>query len=490
MKRTMRQWRLNGVAAMLCGFFVLGLAGCTGDEDISASSTDTGSNGATEVKYNTPAQIAQRSAANYDDNVNGLITGNTLKTWIDNWTRNRPAGITGKLVILQTSDGPAGFEYIKPDNSDVFSYSVPSSEWVETRSNGVIQTISMVPSGRVMDTFLAKYDIDPRKDMVVCAMGTGGAGQAMRMGRCWYMLRYWGAQKEHLALLNGSNDWNGANTALNGSYFSTIGSNISWAGAASVADLEENNFSLQATVEDMMNAVPAQDENFLGDGVFVWDARSDVEYNPTTFPDDFRNAGSTQGHPNSALLLPYSNLLNSDAGYTFKSKAELQAYLDGYTDSNGAGFIDSTMQPVGSGRGYQAGDTIYTYCETTFRAMITGVASSVILGLPTRFYDGAMYEWHSLSNVAASDGNPILPADSPWRTDLASYSMHMVAADPALVDPRAVTNAYAPSANAIIEADKDYKGLLTASADVQTPTGDSSSGGGAMPALPANPCGG
>jgi 3-mercaptopyruvate sulfurtransferase SseA len=482
MKRTLRDWCRNGTATALCGFFVLGLAGCTGDEDVG---------GATEAKFNSPAEIAQESAADYNDNVNGLITANTLKGWIDNWSTNRPAGISGKLVILQTADGPEGYQYIKPNNTDVFTYTVGSSEWIETRSNGVIETRSMVPSGRSMDTFLAKYDIDPRKDMVVCAMGTGGAGQAMRMGRCWYMLRYWGAQKEHLAVLNGGNGWIGANTSLNSSYFSTAGSAISWSGSTSVADLKENNFALQATVEDLMNAVPTQDENLLGDGIFVWDARSDIEYSPTEFPTHFRNGGSTQGHPNSALLLPYSTLLDANAGYTFKSKDQLQAYLNGYTDAEGNGFIDNTMQPVGYGRAYQPGDTIYTYCETTFRAMITGIASTVVLGLPTRFYDGAMVEWHSLSNVVASDGNPILPADSPWRTDLSSYSNFMVAADPAEVDPRSITNAYAASANAIINADKAYKGIAVSggtTADAGTAaTGGSSSGGSS---IPANPCGG
>jgi hypothetical protein len=102
-----------------------------------------------------------------------------------------------------------------------------------------------------------------------------------------------------------------------------------------------------------------------------------------------------------------------------------------------------------------------------------------------------MVEWHSLSNVVASDGNPILPADSPWRTDLSSYSNFMVAADPAEVDPRSITNAYAASANAIINADKAYKGIAVSggtTADAGTAaTGGSSSGGSS---IPANPCGG
>ena len=492
MKITVWRWRVNGVATLLAGLLVVGIAGCTGSEDQSGG-TSTGS---TQVKLNTPAEIAQTSAANYDDNSNGLITGNTLERWIDNWTANRPAGITGKLVILQASNGEAGFEFIKPDNTDVFTYSVPSSEWIETRSNGVIETPSVVPSGRLVDTFLAKYDLNPVKDMIVCAQGTAGAGQAMRAGRCWYMLRYWGTNKTHLAVLNGGNAWNGSNTLLDASHFSTAGSPVTFAGSCSVTDLPENNFSLQATVEDMMSAVPAQDANLRSDGVFVWDARSTGEYSPMSAAD-FRNGGSTQGHPNGALLLPYSDLLDADAGYTFKSKAQLQAYINGDVDGNGAGFVDSTLQAVGYGSAYQSGDTVYTYCETTFRAMITGMASAIILGLPTRFYDGAMVEWHSLSNVVASDGEPILPSDSPWRTDVASFSMFMVAGDPSTVATRTITNAYAASANAVIDEDMAYKGIVMngdmGTGSVTSDTGGSSTAGSGSSAgggLPPNPCGG
>lgn len=479
------------------------LAGCGGTEDGLGTPDET----TTGSVRSTPDQISQASADNYDDNVNGLITAPTLKRWIDNWSANRPAGISGKLVILQASNGEAGYEFIAPDDASVFTYSVPSSEWVETRSNGVIETISMVPSGRTMDTFLAKYDIDPAKDMIVCAQGTAGPGQAMRAGRCWYMFRYWGTPKEHLAVLNGGNLWNGSNTTLDQTYFAATGSTPPMSGTASVKDLPEVNFALQATLEDMMAAVPAQDVNLLSDGVFIWDARGNNlpssllavapqtaeagdEYSPN---DDFdhRNGGSAQGHPNGALLLSYSNIVNTGAGWTFKSKSEIQAYLDGGTDGNGVGFVDGTLQGIGAGNAYQDGDTVYTYCETTFRAMITGFASGAILGLPTRFYDGAMVEWHSMTNATDSAGNTILPWDSPWRTDEGTWSVYRTAGDPTTIASRAIVDAYAGSANAIIVEDLAYKGITTASGDTgsdSTSGDDGSSGGGIT--LPPNPCGG
>lgn len=486
----------TGGTMLASGLLTLVLAGCVGSADNSGATTATST-----AAVLTPAAIAQRSADNYDDNVNGLITGNTLKGWVDSWSANRPSGITGKLVILQASTGEAGFEYVAPNGSDVFSYAVGSSEWVETRSNGVTETVSMVPSGRAMDTFLSKYGINPTQDMIVCAQGTAGASQMMRAGRCWYMLRYWGTAKEHLAILNGGNQWVGTNTAMTAGDFAAAGSTPPLDGTTSVIDLPEANMALQATLEDMLNIVPAQDVNLAGDGVFIWDARGNTlpaslptssgdEYSPDD-DTDYRNGGATQGHPNGALMLSYINLLDPAAGYTFKTKAEIQSYLDGNVDGSSIGFVDGTLQGVGTGNGYQAGDTVYTYCETTFRAMITGVATGVILGLPTRFYDGAMTEWHSMANVVASDGNAILPWDSPWRTDKSGVSMYRVQGTASSISPRSIVDAYAPSADAVIVADLEYKGVIISGPTSGTSTGTSSgsgSSGGAT--LPPNPCGG
>jgi len=146
-------------------------------------------------------------------------------------------------------------------------------------------------------------------------------------------------------------------------------------------------------------------------------------------------------------------------------------------DANGMGFVGSNYALVGTGNAYQDGDTIFTYCETTFRAMITGVASAVILGKPTRFYDGAMVEWHSMSYMTDVSGNTILPVNSPWRSDVKSF--YRSATSNTLVNARTITDAYASSANAIVNADKAYK-------TGETVLSGGSGGGGA----PANPCGG
>lgn len=108
--------------------------------------------------------------------------------------------------------------------------------------------------------------------------------------------------------------------------------------------------------------------------------------------------------------------------------------------------------------------------------MITGIASVAILGKPTRFYDGAMVEWNSLSHLMDKDGAYILPSNSPWRTDLKSF--FRPATSYTLVNTRTITDAYASSANAIVNADKAYK------------TGEAVVGGGGSGGAPSNPCGG
>lgn len=454
------------------------LSGCGGGGEDSTTGfvTPPGSD-PVPIVINTPAQIAQASADDYDDNVNGLITGTTLMRWIDDWETNRPAGITGRLIILQVNNGPAGTEYITPNPAGgVLTYSVPSSRLTMSRSNGVTTTRSMVPDGATMDDFLSDYGIDPTRDMLVCAMGTGGNSPAMSMGRCWYMLRYWGVEREHLAQLNG-----GANSALvmDPAYrgpTATCDENVSAdclpnSGYVSVRDLPQDNTALQATLGDMIDVVEGRAS------AFVWDARNSAQYLGTSF----QNNNSRAGHPRGAVQLDYANMLiSSDSSYRYKDKASLTAYLNGETvDGAQFGAYDAgAVIPLGIGNAYQSG-TIISYCETTFRAMITGTVAGVILGLPVRFYDGAMVEWNSMTHIQDSTGQFILPADSPWRTDTLARSVFTYSV--ATIDPRDIDDPYYDdsNANAIILEDKAYKTGST--------SGGGSGGGGS---LPPNPCGG
>jgi thiosulfate/3-mercaptopyruvate sulfurtransferase len=481
---------------------VLSLQGCGGEEDTTAL--------VTQIPVSTPADLAQESADDYNENVNGLITAATLKRWKDDWLNQRPAGITGKLIILQVSAGPtsatnaaytANAAYIKPNGTNVFTYLSPSSEWTQVRTNGVIETVQVVPDGPSMDALFKKYNIDPQNDMIVAAMGTGSNPNAMAQGRIWYALRYWGVDKKNLAILNGGNSWlsGGVQTfpaGLTAADFLASASSAPGNGRSSVKDLLVDNTILQATVGDMLRILPATNNNVTTDGVLIWDARSlsqysageMVEYNEDTNSDlagtqscatafctpvnpdnymwSFQNNSSRQGHPFGTLQVQYTHFLDPTKGFSYRPKAFLaklvnggvttaQDVADGNAQVAGIGFVDASYGLVGEGNAYQPGDIIYAYCETTFRAMITGVASAVILGKPTRFYDGAMVEWNSLTYTKDALGNDILPSDSPWRTDVKSF--FRLATSPSLVAQRFITDAYAPTSEAVIRADKLYK---------------------------------
>lgn len=282
-------------------------------------------------------------------------------------------------------------------------------------------------------------------------------------------------------------------------------------GTFSVKNLKVDNTQLQATVGDLLKVLPGTNRNNKGDGVLIWDARSlgqysageMVEFNedtdsntagnqacatafcapadPNNYMWTFQNGGSRQGHPFGTLQLQYTHMLDPTKGFSYKPKAQLAAYLNGEADARGIGFIDASYGLVGTGNAYQPGDTLYVYCETTFRAMITGMVSAVILGKPTRFYDGAMVEWNSLSNIMNKEGTYIMPADSPWRTDVKSFFRPAVSST--TVNTRNITNPYASNSNAIINGDKAYK-------TGETPASGGGTGGGGGGGLPGNPCGG
>lgn len=96
-------------SAAMVGAYLLSasvLVGCGGGEDSTTGIVTPPGGEPTPIVVNSPAQIAQESADDYNDNENGLITGATLKRWKDDWLNERPAGITGKLVILQVTEGP------------------------------------------------------------------------------------------------------------------------------------------------------------------------------------------------------------------------------------------------------------------------------------------------------------------------------------------------------------------------------------------------
>lgn len=515
------------------------LTACGGERSDASSGTTV------DITINTPAQIVNQSADDYNDNQNGLITHATLKKWLDNWEENRPQGIKGKLVILQQAQGPAGAGFIKPDNKNVFTY--VENSWREPRSNGVITIGAPGPGGIVLsgtgiDNLVKRYGIDLQNDLIVCAQGgaKNGAGNYMNQGRCWYTLSYWGVAQKNLAVLNGNNAYLAEEVQLGAAYFTDTviqptahPSPLVNRQVSTVKDLKVDNTALYASVEDLINVLPLTDEPVNGDGVLLWDGRSLREYSAglqawgtngqvtnTPLADrtaSVRNAGSRQSHPRGALHLEYSNVLDVVNG-VYYSKDTLRNILNGELSPTQQGFVsggvNADYQYVQAGNAYQPGDTIYHFCETSARSGTTLIAAAVILGIPSRLYDSGLVEWNSLTGKTGTagvdkNGLEILPANSPWNTaglsapwfpnTTASINPRNAYADPdslttgqVLATGPKITDPYAADAQAIPRADRAYKKPVidtpVGSGNNNGGTGNGGSSGGSV--LPPNPCGG
>ncbi|MEW5823440.1 MAG: sulfurtransferase [Pseudomonadota bacterium] len=437
------KWRVS--ALVVVG--VLALSGCD-SSDVTLKPLPT-----TEERV---AGLAQVSADDYAQNLNGLITGDTLSRWMANWPQDRPSGVTGRLVVLQVAKGDAGYEYPAHDGDGVRVFQVSGGDFGQTRSNGVINTPSMVPDGTKMDAFLKKYGIDPVNDLLVCSPGSSAnLSNVMNAGRCWYALRYWGVRKENLAVLDGGNKQNVEAGLMAAASFAANPSTPPENGTLSVRALTDDNTVLLATLEDMVKLVKGQ--SVPKGGALLWDARGPAEYYGENFAssaggvikpkvpcagkDGVPGTGDDKCYPamegsiGNAVMGQYTDLLRPDGRY--KSKSELQSYV--------------------AGLGYRSGNIIYGYCRTSTRAMVSMVASALVLGLPTRIYDGASAQWNALANYQNVEGGFNLPVDSPWRTDSPLMTAHLNFNPSNTVEPVDVRNAYASHADAIVVSDRAYK---------------------------------
>ena len=449
-----KRWLALGVMSLMVLFIsATTFIGCAAEEEEVVVST-----------VNSAADIAQTSDADYDNNENGLITITTLKSWIDDWATNKPADVTGNLVIITTGAGETPREYLDDTNTGVYSYLAASTDYAMDRSSGPITTRSMVSDGAGADAFLTKFAIDPTADMVVVVMGTGSNFGNMTIGRVWYMLRYWGMAKENLAILNGGLDyWTDANGGIDDTYFMDTVTEAPANGTASVKSLTADNTALQISLGELIDWVDGTTtpEN----GYVIWDVRTSSEYDGSKI----KGGSIFEGHIKGAVHFGYAALLDSTTGYSYKDKATLATLI-----GNDAPTADTVETADTTGIGYSAangtaGKIIVSHCKTSWRAMVSAIASGVVLGYPHRLYDGAWAEWGDLSNSVDANGDTGLAADSIWLTDTAARSTDVTYPTGSTDDGEgnlvsdntgeipSAFNDTAANATAIIDADKAYK---------------------------------
>ncbi|MCZ8342698.1 MAG: rhodanese [Leptospira sp.] len=370
------------------------------------------------IKVNSAADLAFESNDDYNLNEFGLITTSTLEKWVSNWEANKPKDIRGNLIILQNGSSSAGV--IQGNGTNVFSYNFvldnSNTGFLQTRNNGFVSTVAIIPDGVRTDSLLNIYGIDPVNDLVVLASASSNnIGHYQSTLRAFYALYYWGFDKKHLAVLNGTLGDSGVRGSLPFGANGNTPPNFS--NKYSVRQLRTDNTIIQSPLEDVKKLVSnPQDHGIIGigSGLFIQDARSFGEFQGTHgsgagydpiagTPNSAAGANVTDtryfGTLKGAVHTPWQELVENSAGYRFKSKAALKSYV--------------------LGKGYQAGQTTLQLCRTNYRAQITGFATIAVLGYPTVWYDGGWIEW---GNSVSGGGNATLPSGSPFATDSSTYT--------------------------------------------------------------------
>jgi thiosulfate/3-mercaptopyruvate sulfurtransferase len=426
---------------------------------------------ATYVKVNTAAELAVESSANYDENNYGLVTSTKLKSWIDNWSVNKPSNISGNLVIILKIVGTSNKKYIKPATgvlvydwtSNVFqTSSVDAYAFRQSRDNGIITDPNALPTGANTDLVLQTYGIDPTKDLIVFAasndtgLGTDASPRGsfyFDLGRAVYWFRYWGVPKENLAILNGAYGLNGD---FADSYLTSSSGELSTPtpGTFSVKRLRQTDNSV--LVQPLENIISFAKDN-VNHGVtgvtevFFADAR----HNSTSSANEFNGIAATgvsgnalfAGHIKTARFTPWPKVIDQTTG-KFKSKADLASLWSNV----------ESFHSVNAGKtSLSSNQTIVHYCRTNARSMVAGMSAFLILGKASIFYENSFIEWSALTANNPDSTKNTLPAGSPYATDTANLTGSLKYLGTAAQYSVFNINQNATTTKKNIEEDKAYK---------------------------------
>jgi len=405
------------------------LGGCGTSYDCVCDDTPTATASVVE-----PTPVTTSTKTNYNDFKSGIITADTLTKYIDNWSANKPEGVTGRLVIVQagaTSDG----KFLKSNGNDVITYQIPAGGSCDPsymRHDGIANIPGALISGERMDGMINAFHLDPEKDYVLFAVGVGSTTMRDVVRSIW-SLNYWGWSHDRLAMLNGSVDYDfSTGSGLSDYLVDTPDTPPATPSNYSVKTLKTDRTDLHIYLDDMMRIAGLDDKT----GYFIADARGTDEYTGVKKSKTAdRNCGEShdqqcyspyQGHIRDAVDFPYTDLLVRD---------------DQHEDVNGDGNITSddasfkfkspaTLATLFSQKGYQAGDKVITYCRTGRKATLIAYTSNLILGYDVAMYDGSWIQWGEMANREDVNGSTILEAGNRWITDDEKYSVNLGYTDP------------------------------------------------------------
>jgi len=373
-------------------------------------------------------------ADSYEKYQAGIITANTLSSYIDNWSANKPKGVTGRLVIIQAGATSSG-KFLKSNGDDVVTYQIPAGGACDPsymRHDGVANIPGAMLDGMKVDGMINIFHLDPEKDFIVFAVGVGSTTVRDVIRSLW-ALNYWGWSHDRLALLNGSIDYDfSASSGLSSYLVDTPSTPPASPSTYSMKSLKTDRTNLHIYIEDMMNIASLDDKK----GYFIADARGTSEFTGEKksktadkncgLKHDEQCYSPYQGHIRGAVDFPYTDLLilddqsedvngdgnitKDDASFKFKSPIDLET--------------------IYAQKGYKQGDKVVTYCRTGRKATLIAFTSNMILDYNVTMYDGSWIQWGEMANREDVNGTTILSANNRWITDDPKYSVNLGYSDP------------------------------------------------------------
>ena len=400
------------------------LSGCGSDDDISAL---VGSDGDSNA-------LLTKAANSYADFKSGIISADTLASYVDDWNANRPEGSNGRLVIFQAG-ATSNAKFITSKSDDVVVYQIPAGGACDPsylRHDGVANVPGALLSGQYVDGMINMFHLDPENDYVVFAVGVGSTSMR-EVVRSYWVLAYWGWAKNRLAFLDGSVDYGFSETSGLSTY---LGATANMPPAApsdySMKTAPIDRTHLQIYIKEMMEIASLEDQS----GYFIVDARGSDEYNGVVEP---RTADKNCG-PNldEQCYNPFKGHIRGAVDFSYK---EILVRDDQTTDINGDGNITSDdasfrfkspadLEALYAEKGYQKGDKVITYCRTGRKSTLAAITAYSVLDYDIAMYDGSWIQWGQMANRTDVEGQEILPADSKWVTDSNKYSVNLGYVDP------------------------------------------------------------
>ena len=370
------------------------------------------------------------STPNKESRKSGIISAETLVSYLDDWKANRPKNTTGRLVIFQAGASSLG-KFIKHDNKDIVVYQIPKGGACDPsykRFDGISNIPGALLDGADVDGMINQFGIDPEKDYVLFAVGEG-ATSMRKVVRSWWVLTYWGWNKNRLGFLNGSVSYNFSISSKYANYLednATTPLTPSQYTHYSMKTLHNVRTELQTYIADMMALAKKDDKK----GYFIADARGSKEYTGEK-SSRFSNAKQCgpnkdekcliplQGHIRGAVDFPYTDLLIMD-----DQKEDLNN--DGKIDKKDASFkfkSPADLKNIYAQKGYKEGDKIITYCRTGRKASIFAITAYTILDYPISLYDGSWVQWGEMAGGRTDvNGIEILPTKSHLNLDNPKYT--------------------------------------------------------------------